>query len=255
MVVIPGIEGDAVFRAGFDDAADGIEGAVAVERRDLDRHHVVERGEPAPEGGPEHDSAHRGLQIEADQRNPPGEPRAMGDPLVLAGAREGGEAHQPGVIAEAEGDIGFRESLFRPPDEARDPHQRPVGPGLGGLGGDPEHRLVEAGLADRELGRVHADREAAGAGVEIVAGERALAPLVEPAAGIEGQRMGRDHDAAGERRSNRLRNLAPGEAHGTAGAENTPSRTSYRVGLARLGMSRATQSAVHSIISPSGTPG
>ncbi len=41
---------------------------------------------------------------------------------------------------------------------------------------------IEPDLADRELGGVHADRKAARAGVEIVAGEGALAALVELAA-------------------------------------------------------------------------
>ena len=66
-----------------------------------------------------------------------------------------------------------------------------------------QHRPVEPGVADRELGGMHADREPAGAGVEIVARERALAAGVELAAGIERERMRRDHGALAQRRQAR----------------------------------------------------
>ena len=179
----------------------------------------------------------------------------MLEPLVLAGVRKGGEAHHACVVAESERNIGFGERLIRPSHEARDPHQRPPAPGVGGLGGEPQHRLVEARLPDRELGGMDADREPAGAGIDVVAGERPLPLGVQQAPGIERERMGRDHHAACERHAHRRRHVAPGEAHDAAGAENTPSRTSYWVGLARLGMSRATQSATQSIICPRGTRG
>ena len=100
-----------------------------------------------------------------------------------------------------------------------------------------------------------ADREPAGARVDVVAGEGPLPLRIKPAFGVERERMRRNHDAPGKRRPHRRRNVAPGEAHDAAGAENTPSLTSYWVGLARLGMSRATQSATQSIIRPNGTRG
>ena len=184
-----------------------------------------------------------------------GEPGAMLQPLVLARAGERGEAHHPCVIAEAERDVRLGQRLLGPPDQTRDPHQRTVGPGVGGLGGELQHRLVEPRLTDGELRGVDADREPAGAGVDVVAGERPLPLRVQPALGVERERMRRDHHALGERRPHRRGHVAPGEAHEAAGAENTPSLTSYWVGLARLGMSRATQSATQSIIRPSGTRG
>ena len=52
------------------------------------------------------------------------------------------------------------------------------------LGGNFQHGLVEARLANRELRRVHAHREAAAAGVQVIARERALAALVELATRI-----------------------------------------------------------------------
>ena len=47
------------------------------------------------------------------------------------------------------------------------------------LHGELQHRPVEADVADRELRGVDADRETAGAGIEIVAGERALPARIE----------------------------------------------------------------------------
>ena len=100
-----------------------------------------------------------------------------------------------------------------------------------------------------------ADGQPAGAGVDVVAGERPLPLRIQPALGVEGERVRRDHHALGQRRPYRRRHVAPGQAHEAAGAENTPSLTSYCVGFAKLGMSRATQSATQSIIRPSGTRG
>ena len=49
VIVIAGVERDALLCPGLDHAPDHIEGPVAVEGRDLDRDHVLDRGEPAPE--------------------------------------------------------------------------------------------------------------------------------------------------------------------------------------------------------------
>ena len=69
VVVVAGVERDAVGGTGLDHAAHHIERAVAVERRDLDRHDVLDRREAAPERHRQHDAADGRLQIEADQRN------------------------------------------------------------------------------------------------------------------------------------------------------------------------------------------
>ena len=82
------------------DADRNIESAVAVERRHLDRHDIVDGCEPRPEGARQRDAAHRRLQIEADQRHLLGNGSAMLDQLVLARALERGEGQQHGVIAQ-----------------------------------------------------------------------------------------------------------------------------------------------------------
>ena len=107
MVVVAGIERDAVGGAGLDHAAHHVERAVAVERRDLDRDHVLDRREAPPERHRQHDAADGGLQIEADQRNFARDRLRMRDQLVLARALHGGEREQPGVIAEAARDLRF----------------------------------------------------------------------------------------------------------------------------------------------------
>src|SRR5665213_3989952 len=85
MVVIAGIERDAVERAGSSDAAQHVEGAVTVEWRDLDGDDVVDHGKTPPEIGAEDDAADRRLQVEADQRNRARDGLAMRDDLGLAG--------------------------------------------------------------------------------------------------------------------------------------------------------------------------
>ena len=79
------------------------------------------------------------------------------------------EAEQPGVVAEAARDVGLAQRLRGAADQAGDQEQRALGPVRRGLGGDAQHRLVQPRLADRELRGVDADRQARGAGVDVVA--------------------------------------------------------------------------------------
>ena len=94
--------------------------------------------------------------------------------------------------------LRFRDGLLRRAGEARDHRQRPLGPGRRGLRRQFQHRPVQADIADRELRGVDADRKAAGAGVDVIARQRALMPGVERAVGVERQRMRRDHRAVGD---------------------------------------------------------
>src|SRR6185312_4169964 len=85
-VVIAGIERDALLGARLDDAAHHVEGAVAVEGRDLHRDHRLELGKAPPEAMREREAAHGGLEIESDERHHLAHGAAMGDELVLARA-------------------------------------------------------------------------------------------------------------------------------------------------------------------------
>ena len=66
-------------------------------------------------------------------------------------------------------------------DQSGHHRQRPLGPGRRGFGGKFKHRPVEPDLADRELRGVDADRQPAGAGVDVIARQCALMRGVERA--------------------------------------------------------------------------
>ena len=191
VIVVAGVEGDAILGACRHDAADHVERAVAVERRHLDGHDVVDGGEAAPEFHGQRDAPHRGLQVEADQRDHPGDGFAVLDQFVERGVLHRCERQQPGVVAVAERDLRFAAGLFGAAGETGDHHQRTVGPLARHLRRLREHRLVEADVADRELGGVHAHGQPAGARVEVVAAQCALVRGVELALSVERERVGR----------------------------------------------------------------
>ena len=90
------------------------------------------------------------------------------------------------MVAESTSRSASRQRLVGPAADPADPDQR-LGPrgvrSIHFLGGNGQHRLeqTDVGIADRELGRVDADGEAAGAGRGVVARQRPLPALVEPA--------------------------------------------------------------------------
>ena len=214
VVVIAGVERDAVERAGRGYAAQHIQRAVAIERRDLDGDDVVDRREAPPERHRQHQAAHGGLQVEADERYLARDRLRVRDQLVLARALKRGEREEPRVVAEPARDLRLAQGLRGAAGEPRDHHRscaRPVG---GGAHGELEHRLEQASLADGELGGVHADRQSARAGVEIVARERALASRVEPAISVERQRMRRDHHPLAQGGKHLRRPILPARRHG-----------------------------------------
>ena len=112
VVVVAGVERDAIGGACLDDPANHIERAIAVERRDLDRHDVLDRREAPPERHRQHETADRGLQIEADQRD------FARDRLAQCAISSSSLApfmaasdKQPGVIAEIARDRGLLHGL------------------------------------------------------------------------------------------------------------------------------------------------
>ena len=122
----------------------------------------------------------------------------MGDDFVLRSRFHRGEAEQSRVIADAARDLGLGDGLPGRAGEACDQRQRPLGPARRRLGGELQHRPVQADVADRELRGVDADREPAGAGVDVIARQRALMDGIEAAIGVERQRMRGDHRALGD---------------------------------------------------------
>ena len=181
-----------------------------------------------------------------------GQRPAMGEEVVFAGVAEGRRADQCGMVAEPDGGLGLAPGLFGQARDAGDHGHRPVGPVARRLRRQTQHRLVEAAVADGELGRVHADREPAGAGIEIVAGERTLAPRVELAGAVKRKRMGRNRQAGGDALANRPR----------AGRQRVSrlisiARRGFRSGSACRGCAHrwSSQSAVQSISSVSVTSG
>jgi hypothetical protein len=96
--------------------------------------------------------------------------------------------------------LSFLRCLAGIASQTGDHHNRPLR-ALRLLCGEPQHGLVQACFADRELRGVHADRESAAARSEVIARERALAALVEAAPRVERERMRRDHGALVQRRS------------------------------------------------------
>src|SRR5690606_33961161 len=86
-------------------------------------------------------------------------------------------------------------------------------PGLLILDGGAQHRFVQAMLADIELGGVHAHRQSAGPGVDVVAGERALALAVEPALRIQGKGVGGNDRALRKLRQDILGKIGSLQGH------------------------------------------
>ena len=98
--------------------------------------------------------------------------------------------------------LRFRNRLLGRAGEARDHRDRPLGPRGRGLGRQLQHRAVQADIADGKLRGVHADSQSAGAGIEIIARQRALMPDVERAVGIERERMRGEYRAVGDQLAN-----------------------------------------------------
>ncbi len=213
VVVVAAIERDAVGGAGLDHAAHDVEGAVAVERRDLDRDDVLDGREAAPERHRQHQPADGGLQIEADQRNLARDRLGVRDQLVLARALERGKRQEPRVVAEAARRLRLAHRLRRAAGETRDHDQRTARPLHSAAHREREHGLVEPDVADGELGGVHADGEAAGAGIEVVARQRPLATGVEPALRIERERVRGDHHAPAQGREHLVGPILPAQRH------------------------------------------
>ena len=196
VVVVAGVQRDALFGAGSDHAAHHVERAVAVEGCHLDGDDVVDLGKAPPEVHRQCDAAHRGLQVEPDQRDPRGHRPAMCDQFIDRRALHRRQRQHAGVIPQAVCDVGLAQRLLGRAAQPGDQHRGLRRPFARGARRQLEHRLVQAALANRELGGMHAHRQAAGTGIQVVAGQRTLVPHIELALRVERQRVGRDDRAA-----------------------------------------------------------
>ena len=159
------------------------------------------------------------------------------------GLRQGAQAEQAGVVTVREGKLCLAQGLARIADDAGH-----LGEGATGLaqmlvnrlGGQFQHWFQQTvlGLVEFELGGMYTDGDTAGAGGAVVAGEGALAPLIELEVGGEGERVGGDDLPVAQmlsqcRRRGRLRH------------QKLPSRVSKWVGLSSVAPSFCTQAAIH----------
>ena len=141
------------------------------------------------------------------------------------------QAQQPGVIAQRTGQPGLGDGLAGWSAQAGDQHQRAIGPVPRGFRGDLQDRLIQPGFADGELGGVHADRQTARPGIDVIAAQRPLPAEVQFTARVERQRMGWDDGAAPENVALRTRqrhqpNSGPATANNLLGSPNGVARPS-----------------------------
>ena len=241
VVVVACVERNLAAAPGLGYCAHDIQRLVAVERRDLDRHHIRDFDEFAPEGIGQHLPAHRRLQIEADDGDHFGDAAAVVQKLGGGGLRQGAQAEQPGVVAERQGQFRFTHGLMRIAHNARhldEGTRRVPQMPINRCRGQRQHRFEQTklGLMKFKLGRMHAHGDAARAGRAVVAGEGALPPLVQLEVGCEGERMGRNHLPILQVLSQFMQGLRH---------QKPPSRVSKWVGLSNMAPSLCTQAAIH----------
>ena len=126
----------------------------------------------------------------------------MGDECIFAAALHRGQAQEAGVVTQAACGLCFGQRLCGAAGQARSHEQRPAAaqgqPVAGGVHGQFQHRCVQAAFADGELRGMHAHGQAAGPGVQVVAGQGALAARIELAFFIQRQQVGWHHRAAAQ---------------------------------------------------------
>jgi hypothetical protein len=150
----------------------------------------------------QHASADGGLKVEADDGNDPRKGRDVLQDRGLRFLAECGHADEAGVVAEVAGECGLRPGLPRLAADAGDHRHRAPARCLMfplGVSRQLEDRTVEAvgRIADLELRRMHADRQAAGAGIQIVAREGALVAFRETTIAVERKGV-RRNDVSGK---------------------------------------------------------
>ncbi len=198
MIVVARVERDAALGLRRDHAAHDIQGAITVERRHLDGDNVIDSGKAAPEFRRQQNAADRRLQIKADKGNAIGNRLAMGDQLILAGTLVRRQAQQPRMITKAKRNFRLGQGLFGAPDQTGDHDRGPVGPSPGRFRGQTQDRFVQSHVANFELCRMHANRQAARTRVQVIAGQGTLMALIQVPRLGQGQGMGGDDHAVAQ---------------------------------------------------------
>jgi len=198
VVVIAGIERNIA--AGFGHGADDIQSLITIERSDFDGDDIFDFGEFAPEIVREDATADSRLKIKTDDGKNLCDGAAVGEECGFGSVRKRGEAEETGVVAKLGKESGFTKGLSRVATDSADSNEWSRAVAVGTIhffSGEREDGLEEADLriANGELRGMNADGEATGSGGDVVASECALAPFVEAAICVEGERM-RGNDGA-----------------------------------------------------------
>src|SRR5262245_47444708 len=88
MVVVAGVERDAILRAGGNDTEGDVQRLVAIERGHLDGNHVIDASKARPKPARQGDTADGGLEIKADHGQLARNAAAVFDELIFAGTAQ-----------------------------------------------------------------------------------------------------------------------------------------------------------------------
>jgi hypothetical protein len=119
VIIISGIKSD-ILAPRFRHGAKDVERLIAIKRRDLDRHDIVNFNELAPERIGEYPPARGRLQIEADDWNDRRHAPAMGEQLLRGRGFERSQAQQRRVVAIIAKKYRFEQRLIRGTTDAAD---------------------------------------------------------------------------------------------------------------------------------------
>ena len=188
-VVVARVKRDVPGAAGIDDAAQDVDGLIAIERRHLDGDHVLNLRKLSPELVRKQPSTHGWLKVETHDRHHVGYRSCVLHQLVRAEIAQAAHAQQHGVISQRMCEFRLFDSLLLWAADTCNLHDicfRRF------FHRKREHRLIEPDfrIANGELRRMHADSNSACACGKVIACERSLAPFIQLARNGQRERMG-----------------------------------------------------------------
>src|SRR5947209_2173808 len=110
VVVVARIERDVVPTC-FNHCPDHVLRLIPIERRDLDRHDIVDLDQSAPKRKWQHRPAQLRIQVKAEQRNDFGDPTAVTDQLLFVRILERYQTKKPRVITKLAQQVGLGQRL------------------------------------------------------------------------------------------------------------------------------------------------